>query len=375
MQTSAVKTSRSDQAPVATMGPRIDRLSTVDGMVVYDVPAAPFSGGGTRLAPDIDESEMVLLARAMTYKLAVLRLKVGGAKIGLRATAADRASVIDRFRREIAPRLESGTLMTGPDLGTSEDDFAGLPTPGGSAGLAASDVQGIPVEEMLTGSGVVSALAAALGGDLNGRRVALEGFGKMGTSIARELGARGGRITAVSTVYGCAMAEPGKSFSPRTLIGARRVWGDSLVCRLGVGVRPKSALWSADCDAVVPGARPGVIDAVNAGRIRAPVVVPVANAPYTETGLETLRERGIDAHADFICSAGGAMAYLVPSVAGAPDIDVASGALDEIMGAMVRQTLEHPRGPYAGAVARAEGFMHGWLPEGDRAAGPPIVPA
>src|SRR6201999_3952348 len=48
---------------------RVERLSSVDGLIAYDIPSAPVSGGGTRLAPDITEAEMLLLARAMTYKL------------------------------------------------------------------------------------------------------------------------------------------------------------------------------------------------------------------------------------------------------------------------------------------------------------------
>lgn len=361
--------------PQRRSGPRVDRLASVDGMVVYDVPAAPKSGGGTRLAADVDESEMLLLARAMTYKLAVLGLEVGGAKIGLRATPEQRASTIERFRHEIAPRLEAGTLMTGPDLGTCEDDFVGLPTPGGAKGIAAGSVNGLPVEELLTGCGVVSALAAALGGDVSGKRIALEGFGKMGASIARELAARGGRIVAVSTVAGCAIAQPGKSFSTQVLFGARRLWGDGMVRCLGVGVRQRSAIWGVECDAIVPGARPGALDAIHAQRVRAGAVVPVANAPYTQTGMEILRERGIALHADFVCSAGGAMAYLVPSISGAPDVDAARAALDRTMGEIVRATMHHPDGPYAGAVERAEDFLRSWLAEADLPAGPPIVPA
>jgi glutamate dehydrogenase (NAD(P)+) len=351
----------------------VERLDSVDGLIVYDVPSAAVSGGGTRMAPDVSEAEMRLLARAMTYKVAVLGLRIGGAKIGLRRTHEPRAEVIARYREEIAPRLASGALMTGPDLGTSEQDFAGLPTPGGDGGIAAVSGDGIPSEELLTGCGVAAALAAALGGDLTGCSLALEGFGKMGASIARAAERRGARIVAVSTVAGCAVARAGGGFPLAQMQEARRAWGDELVHHLGVPSQPRAALWGVACDALVPGARPGVLDVTTAARVEARVVVPVANAPYTAGGLELLRARGVVAHADFVASAGGAMAYLSPEVAQAPDLDAAQEALERIMDALVRETFAAADGPYAGAVALADDFLRGWLSVADRPDGPPLA--
>jgi glutamate dehydrogenase/leucine dehydrogenase len=66
-------------------------LGSVPGFVVFDLPGAPISAGGTRLAADVGRAEVALLARAMTYKFAVLGQRVGGAKAGVRADPADRA--------------------------------------------------------------------------------------------------------------------------------------------------------------------------------------------------------------------------------------------------------------------------------------------
>lgn len=354
-------------------GARVEYFRSVDGMIVYDVPGAPSSGGGTRLAPDITESEMRLLARCMTYKLAVLELRVGGAKIGLRAAAEERTSVIARFRAEIAGRLQSGELMTGPDLGTSEADFAGLPTPGGDDGVATEAVGGLPAEELLTGIGVASALEAALPGGLDGRTIALQGFGKMGASIARAVDARGGRIVAVSTLAGCAVAPPGQWFPVAQLLEARDAWGDHLVHHLRARAHPRYALWAASCDALVPGARPGSLNRHTARHVAAGVVVPVANAPYTAGGLDTLEARGIEAHADFVTSGGGAMAYLAPAVAQADGVDAARDAIDAIMHAIVEETRAGDIRPYAGAAAMAERFLATWLPDAGRPAGRPLA--
>ena len=265
--------------------------------------------------------------------------------------------MIARFRAEIAGRLQSGELMTGPDLGTSEDDFAGLPTPGGDDGVATKAVGGLPAEELLTGIGVASALEAALPGGLDGRTIALQGFGKMGASIARAVDARGGRIVAVSTLAGCAVAPPGQWFPVAQLLEARDAWGDDLVHHLRARAHPRYAVWAASCDALVPGARPGSLNRHTARHVAARVVVPVANAPYTAGGLDTLEARGIEAHADFVTSGGGAMAYLAPAVAQADGVDAARDAIDAIMHAIVEETRAADIGP-----VRRRGRHGGALP-------------
>jgi glutamate dehydrogenase/leucine dehydrogenase len=351
---------------------RVEQLASVDGFIVYDMPNSPVSGGGTRLAQDVTEAETRLLARAMTYKLAVLGLPVGGAKIGLRATPDTRADVVRRFRAEVADRLAAGGLMTGPDLGTTEEDFAGLPIPGGGGGVAATKIGGLPAEEVLTGVGVAAALDSALPDGLDGRDVALEGFGKMGASVARAVGPYGGRIVAVSTIAGCAVAPGGTCFSVADLLEARDDWGDALVFHLGVVAQPASALWSVDCDALVPGARPGAIDEHVASHVTADVVVPVANAPYTAGGLATLLARGVEAHADFVASSGGAMAYLEPEVSGG-DAYSAPSRVAAIIRSIVAEASAAPGGPYAGAAAIAERFIATWAPESDWPDGPALL--
>jgi len=70
-------------------GPEIVELGSVPGFVVFDLPGAPTSAGGTRLAPDVSVAEVALLARAMTYKFASLGDRVAGAKGGVRRDPAE----------------------------------------------------------------------------------------------------------------------------------------------------------------------------------------------------------------------------------------------------------------------------------------------
>jgi glutamate dehydrogenase (NAD(P)+) len=330
-------------------------LKSVDGFIAIDLLDAPACGGGTRLAPDVSEAEARLLARAMSYKFAVAGLRVGGAKVVLRAHQQERAAVLERFRREIAPWLASGRLMTGPDLGTSEQDFAGLPVPGGQEGITAGrQISGIPAEEFMTGYAAAAAIGAAVSSsplaDLHGMRVALEGFGKIGSGVAQHIAARGGKVVAVSTIAGCVLDPLG--LPVHGLLAERERHGDALIHHVGGRVASREALWGLEAEVVVPGARTGIINAQRASLLATRHVVPIANAPYTE--------RGLAAHADFIVSGGGAMAYLHPSVSHAENVEAALAALERLMCERIVEAASFPDGPYAGAVRLAQAFLACW---------------
>src|ERR1700721_1049172 len=196
------------------LGPEIIELNSVPGFLVFDLPGAPVSAGGTRLAPDVSAAEVALLARAMSYKYAALGEQMGGAKAGVRGDPSDRrgkAELMARFCAEIAPLTDSGRLLTGPDMGTAEEDFTPLRAHRASPAAIGAVVDGVPFEDVLTGYGVATAAEAAVrarwGGDWHGRSVAIGGFGKVGGGVAREVTRRGGRVAAVSTVAGC-LADP-----------------------------------------------------------------------------------------------------------------------------------------------------------------------
>jgi len=334
---------------------RVHRLETCDGFIVFDVPSARVSSGGTRLAPDLSEAEVALLARAMTYKYGVLGMRLGGAKAGVRATADTRDEAMRRYCDEIRPLVESRTFLTGSDLGTSEADFAPLRGDDGISSRMLLLVDGVMFEELGTGFGVAAAAEAATG-SLDGRAVAVEGFGKVGGAIARDVVRRGARVVAVSTIAGCVHDPDGLDVAE--LWAARAEHGDDGVRHVGRSVAPPAALFDVETDVLVPGARTGVIDEARARTLRASTIVPAANVPYTRDGMRVLRERGVAAHADFVCNAGGVLGY-VPSADVAPNEVLAR--IEARIDDLVRTSAEHPGGPFAGACAIAEEFLGTWL--------------
>jgi glutamate dehydrogenase (NAD(P)+) len=343
----------------------IVELESVPGFIVFDLPGVSLSAGGTRLAPGVTRAEVALLARAMTYKFAALGERVGGAKAGVAADPADRAARADlmaRYCAEIRPLAEAGRFLTGPDMGTYEEDFWPLRERRAAPAAISAVMDGVPFEDVLTGYGVVVAAEAALrsgtGGSLAGRSVAIEGFGKVGGGVAREVARRGGRVAAVSTVAGCVADPPG--LDVERLLALRRLHGDDCVAHYGLPLGPPAALFTAvEADVLVPGTRPGVISAAVAGALPpgVRVVAPAANVPYTREGADVLRERGIAALPDFVCNAGAVIGYR-SALQASPEAVLAD--VDRRVTELISEALSHPGGPLAGACERAAAFLQGW---------------
>jgi len=342
------------------------RLKTVDGFIAFDLEDCRVNAGGTRLAPDVSEREVRLLARAMTYKFAVLGLEMGGAKAAVRGRAEDRVELMRRYCEEIRPLVESVRFLTGPDLGTFEADFTLLRRPG-ETGVMSEPMEGVSFEDLLTGFGVVVAAEAALG-SLVGRTFAVEGFGKVGGGVAREAVRRGAKMVAVSTLVGSVTNADG--IDVEELWRLRASHGDDLVRRLGLAVGPPAALFDVEADVLVPGARTGVIDVERARRLAVSVIAPAANVPYVRGAPEILVERGILALPDFICNAGAVLGYVSNSITTHREmLDLVARRISDL----VSTAIAHPGGAFAGGCALAEAFLRRWRETSGLPPGPPLA--
>lgn len=346
---------------------RIVELSTVDGFIAFDLDC-PVSGGGTRMAPDVTREETALLARAMTYKFAALRQRLGGAKAGIRAQQADREAVLAAYCDEIRPLAEREEFLTASDLGTRTQDFLSLER--SPSILHAEDETGVTLDAAVTGLGVAAAADVAAGG-LAGRTVAIEGFGKVGGTTAAEVVRRGGRLAAVSTVRGAVVDPSGIDLDRLLELRARH--GDGCIEHLGLPVLPAHALYEAEVDVLIPGARTGAMDAGRAAAVRARVVAPAANVPYTASGLAALTERGVVALADFVCNAGATAGYVAERDRLVSSADDVRTVVDKAVREATAASLAHPEGAFAGACAAAEEFLRTWRDPDGMPDGPPLA--
>ena len=347
---------------------RILELKAVDGFIVFDLDC-PTSAGGTRMAPDVTVQETALLARAMTYKLAIVGRRMGGAKAGIRAGQEDRKAVLARYVEEIRPLVEREEFLTASDMGTQPQDFASLgarPTR-----MHDEDDTGTTLDAVLTGLGVIAAADAAVGG-LAGASLAIEGFGKVGGAAAIEAVRLGGRVVALSTVHGAVVDPAGLDIDQ--LLDLRRRHGDRCAQHAGRPVLPAAALYEVDADVLVPGARTGALDAPRASAVQARVVAPAANVPYTTGGLGALEARGVVALADFVCNAGATIGYLTERAGNLQTTEQIRDVVATRVSQTITETMAHPDGPFAGACHAAEQFLRRWRdPDGMPAGPPPAV--
>ena len=301
-----------------------DPASGMRAALVIDTTLFRFSGGGVRMLPDISLEEVASLARAMTYKFAWLDLPVAGAKAGIWFDAAsqDRDTMLEAFGRAAAPLLQTRAYMCGADMGTDHRDVRKILAAAGLAQektpLAMKQVEGLAMEELVTGYGVVWAAGTAL--ELRGRRladatVAVEGFGKVGAGCVRQAQREGARVVAVSTLKGTRYDPSGLDVD--RLFALRREAGDDTVLTYEGGeLLAREALFGLLIDVLIPGARVGTVDAQVAPRVQAALVVPASNAPVTPEADAMLHSRGITVVPDFIANAGGVLLEVVDAGGG-----------------------------------------------------------
>jgi glutamate dehydrogenase (NAD(P)+) len=292
-------------APARVIELRDDSVG-LEAYIVIDHELFPVSAGGTRMLPDVSVDEVARLARAMTWKFAVCRVRYAGAKAGVRFAGGDRAAVLGAYRRAVDPLRDF--FLTGPDMGTSPADF--VEDGAGDLPLWAKEYEGLGMDDLATGHGVKAAAEAALrsrGRELVGATVAIEGFGKVGAGTARACARAGARVIGVSTLHGLLVDPDGLDIE--SLLDSRSRHGDRFVARGSAPVRPREELFELECDVLVPGARPDSITGAAAERLQCAVLSPGANAPYTADAIEALHRRGILALPDFVSNSGGVHLY------------------------------------------------------------------
>ncbi len=278
------------------------------GYVIIDRPVQGAACGGVRYATDTLEG-LCDIARSMTFKWGWLNVPMGGAKgwitADVDALGCDRRELMRAYGRAIRPLVQRGVYLPGVDLGTTNQDLSDM------LGAAGTPLSGEQIDASLATSLTVfeslRAAAAFQGKDLQGLRIALEGFGKVAAGLAPMLAEAGARLVAVSTAEGAVVAENGLDV-PR-LLDLKRQHGDSLVAHYSGAQRlPRAELLCRPVDVLVPGALSHTIHSGNVDLIRAEAIVPIANAPVSHPAEQALLERGVLLLPDFVANCGGVFA-------------------------------------------------------------------
>jgi len=332
-------------------------------IVVVDNTACGPAIGGVRMAPDVSVEECFRLARAMTWKNAAAGLAHGGGKSVIFGDPRMDASAKEQLIRSFAGAIRDvADYIPGPDMGTDERCMAWVKDETGRAVGLPGVVGGIPLDEIgATGFGVAACVDVArefVGLDLQGARIAVQGFGAVGKHAARFLAEKGAVLVAASDTSGT-LADPAGLEIGRLI--ALKAAGRKLRDHDKGEKLAADAILDVDCDIWIPAARPDVVRADNVSRLRTRLMPQGANIPCTAEAEQALYARGILVVPDFIANAGGVICAAIEYRGGTQH--EAFAYIDERVRANTRAVLEESRRaktlPRAAALAVAERRVRG----------------
>lgn len=300
--------------------------------------------GGLRYHPDVDLDGVRALAASMTWKTALTDLPFGGAKGGIdvdprtlspgerqRATRV----LMDRLAKVLGPMRD----IMAPDMGSGPSEMAWLMDEYGRLhGHTPAIVTGKPVElggtagrVEATGEGaalIAAAVARHIELRLEGARVAVQGFGNVGSHVTAALARMGCTVVAISDVAG-AVHNPHGLDVDELLRRAR----SGVVGHEGMDVEriTNDELLALDCDILVPAAIGGVLHAGNADAVRARLVVEAANGPVTPGADAILAARGIVVAPDVLANAGGVVVSYLEWVQNLQNVRWDRAQVDEVL--------------------------------------------
>jgi glutamate dehydrogenase (NADP+) len=305
--------------------------------VQYNNYRGPYKGG-IRFHPDVNLSEVKALSFWMAMKCAVADLPLGGGKGGIvvdpKVLSMRELEALSRaYVRAIADVIGPDIDVPAPDVNTNStimgwmaDEYIaykcakGMFTMKDKTKLMATftgksvDNGGSEGREEATGLGGIYVLKSFLKKQkTSGKQLtaAVMGFGNVGYNIVRFLNAEGIRVVAVSDSKGGIYVPEG--VNPELTMECKKKNGflagcycSGSVCDLSKGKQiPLDELLTLDVDILVPAALENVITAENAGKIKASVILEMANGPTAPDADPILRKRGISVIPDILANSGG----------------------------------------------------------------------
>lgn len=313
--------------------------------------------GGVRFHPDVTLDEVKALSIWMSIKCGIFGLPYGGAKGGIvcdprTMSMAEQERLARGYVRAISQIVGPAKDIPAPDVYTNPqimswmyDEYSHIreyDSPGFITGkpLVLGGSQG---REQATALGVCIAMREAarhIGKDLSGLRLLIQGFGNVGSNVARIAHDMGAKIVGISDAGGGVYREEGLNVPE--LLDARDSFG--MVTSQLSGTISNAEFLVQPCDVLVPAALENQLTAENANDIQASIVIEAANGPTTPQADAILKHRGIPVIPDVLANAGGVTVSYFEWVQNNqgfywPEEEV-NRRLEDMMVASVRQILD-----------------------------------
>ena len=286
--------------------------------ITHNVARGP-SKGGIRYHPSVTADGVKGLAMVMTWKCALMNLPFGGARGGVvcdpkAMSAGELERMTRRFTSEIVNEIGPEKDIPAPDVGTTPAVMAWIfDTYSMNQGHSVlSVVTGKPLavggsvgRDEATGRGAVFCLREALtrqGRAADGLKVAVQGFGKVGSVFARFAKELGATVVAISDSSGGVYNERGLDVDAAAL---HKQAGGRIPDFPGGDAITNDELLVLPVDVLAPCALEQAVNEGNARAVQASIVIEGANAPVTPAADEILEQRGVLVVPDILANAGG----------------------------------------------------------------------
>ena len=279
--------------------------------------------GGIRFHPDVNADEVRALAAWMTFKCAVVNIPYGGGKGGVvcdptKLTENEIRAITRRYTAAIAPLIGPEQDIPAPDVGTNAavmgwimDTYSML-----KGHCIHGVVTGKPLElggalgrNDATGRGVMFTTHNILGKldiSAEGTTVAVQGAGNVGSVTAKLLYQSGMKVVAISDVSGGIYNPEGLDIPAilAYLAADRRNLLKDFNEEGTIHISNEELL-ELDVTVLIPAALENQINADNADKIKAKLIVEAANGPVASEADPVLTEKGILIVPDILANAGG----------------------------------------------------------------------
>ncbi len=301
-----------------------DPDSGMHGVLVIDNTAIGPGKGGIRFTSTVTPAEVFRLARVMTWKCALAGLPFGGAKAGIMGDPSnvDRVSWMRGFAKAIKPYVPL-QYIAATDMGTTELDMAVFAHEVGDMRACTGkprELGGIPHELGTTGYGVSVATDLTvkilntlkiLNIDPKEARVAIQGFGNVGSFTAKFLDELGYKIVSICDVS-AGIHDPDGLDIPQIM---RELGTSTHIAKIGrYRKEPKEKIFEFEADIFIPAATSDAINEHTAPKLissKIQLVVEAANIPTSKFGEKILMDHGIWIIPDMIANAGGVIGSYV----------------------------------------------------------------
>jgi glutamate dehydrogenase/leucine dehydrogenase len=282
--------------------------------------------GGIRMTPSVTVDEVSKLARVMTWKNAMAGLPFGGAKSGIvfdprTETPQKKKKICESFGRavkSIAPNWYIGA----PDINMAEGEMASIVKGAGNRKVVTgkpAKMKGLPHELGSTGFGVAISTVLAvdyIGLDPFEARVAVEGFGNVGSFVAQFLSEWGISVTAVSDSKGVVSDKTGLNFEKLAKVKKEK---KTVVKYRSKHAKISKNILTAPANVLVTAAVPDLVTMKNVSQIKHGLIVEGSNIPMSLAVEKRLDKKGILVIPDMVANAGGVISSYVEHTSGKAD--------------------------------------------------------